>query len=263
MGTLLAVLLTSSCAQLHAQMDGAERNVSDPATSATSPLETVSWANLNGMVSVLVRNTSDQVLQHAEAVITLENDRGVTVGTNAAEAAQQTTFEGRCCTATNLPPGATFGFYIYSGGADVSGVDIDYKNISFGSGGSAGGRELTVRPLALVDNRDGTVARAVVGVKDGPVDVAVIQAVIHDPQDRFLTVISGTWFCFAPRTPRTIRMQLYQAVPAGSTIASMSAVSVPSSDIAGDANSTRGCAPAQQREWLRSETRAGTPAGAR
>ena len=233
------LMLLCSCSQINAQMSGAEVSDDRPATRSAPILETVDWANLNGMISVLVRNNSGRILRRADAIITLQDTEGVTIGSSANKIV-----EGSCCTAVDVPPGATFGFYLYNGDAgNVTGVQVDYKNAAWDAGGSKGGPQATVQPINLHSNRNGAVVSARVTAQGGPIDAAVIQAVLNGPDGEFLSVISGTWFCFVPGQPRRIWMQLFQQVPDGTTVDSISAFPKSDDVDGGDANPAGTCTP--------------------
>lgn len=234
----LAALLLSSCAQISAQMDGARVDGEASRSPVSQQLvSTVAWGQLGGMVSVLVRNDSGRVLSRADAVITLLNESGTAVGSSAT-----TTIGGDCCTALNVPPGESFGFYVWAGRDNaVTDVQVEYRNVVWGQSASRGGPQAPVEPLNLFENEAGTVASAIVRPRGGPIESAVMQAVINGPDGEFLAVISGTWYCFLPQEPRKIWMQLYQRVPEGSEIASVTAFPKPDDMSGGDANAQDRC----------------------
>ncbi|MFB9311834.1 hypothetical protein [Nocardioides plantarum] len=242
---LALLLLTSGCAQLGAQMDGAEQDGAGSSASVdTHVLETVEWGQVNGLLSVLVRNTTDRVLRHADAVISVKGRDGTALGSTAAS-----TIEGRCCTAIEVAPGASFGFYFYlDDAASVGQVDVTYKNVLWAAAGRTRSSQTSIAPLRLQDNAAGTLLVADVTTKGDPIDAAVVQALIDGPDGKFLAVISGTWFCFAPgAVPDRIKMQLYTKVPRGSTVRSVTAFPLPDKDAAaesaGRANLQGSCDP--------------------
>ena len=242
---LALLLMTSGCSQLGAQMDGAEQDVApDPAAVNADVLETVEWGEVNGLLSVLVRNTTDRVLRRADAMISVKGKDGASLGSTAA-----TTIEGRCCTAIEVAPGATFGFYFYlEDAASVEQVDVTYKNVLWAAAGRTQSSQTSIEPWRLMDNSAGTLLIADVTTKGEPIDAAVIQALIDGPDGTFVAVISGTWFCLAPSAkPRRIKMQLYTQVPRGSTVKSVTAYPLPdkaaAAAIAGQANLQGSCDP--------------------
>ena len=244
LAAFLCLTLLTSCSQIEDQLSGAQVSTDERDTvSVESDIQTVSWANLNGMVSVLVRNVSDRLLRHADAVITVQDASGATVG--ASSVAE--TVSGRCCTAVDVPPGGEFGFYLYAAPEDdVQGVDISYRNLVWDSASSQGGPRTQITPVNLYANRNGSVVGADVVTWGGPIDEAVVQAVIDDADGSFLAVISGTWFCFQPGPARRIRMQLFQPLPEGAEVATITAFPRSGAETGGDANVEGSCDPAAQ-----------------
>jgi hypothetical protein len=242
LATLALLLATAGCSQLGAQMDGAEQDdAKDPVAAATNVLETVEWGEVNGLLSVLVRNKTDRVLRRADAVISVSNSDGVAIGTSA-----ETTIEGRCCTAVEVPPGGSFGFYFYlDDAASVDEVDVSYKNVLWAAASRTRASQTSIVPVRLVGNSAGTLVAADVTTRGEPIDAAVVQALIDGPDGAFLAVISGTWFCFAPGAPDRILMQLYTTVPEGSTVRSVTAFPLPetATESPGQANTQRSCDP--------------------
>lgn len=236
---LATIVVLPGCSQVQAQMDGAERSSSERTVSNDSLLETVEWGQVNGLLSVLVRNNTDRVLRRAEAIVSVRNTKGVAVGSSADK-----TVEGPCCTAVEVPPGGTFGFYFYAGDtSQVEAVDVAYKNVQWSDAGVSGGSAATIEPAHLFYNSEGSAVTADVTAQGGPIDAAIVQAVIDGPDGNFITVISGTWFCFVPGPPRRILMQIYTALPEGSRIRSVTAYPRPDGVTGGAANPEASCDP--------------------
>lgn len=236
----LVAAALSGCSQVQAQMDGAERSVSDESANRQALLETVEWGQVNGLVSVLMRNNSDRILRRADAVVSVRNDSGVAFDNSAS-----VTVEGRCCTAIEVPPGGTFGFYFYAGDTTaVDSVDVTYQNVQWADAGSSGESVASIVPAHLYRNSEGSAVSADVTALGGPIDAAIVQAVVDGPDGEFLTVISGTWFCFVPGPARRIRMQIYTPLPRGSTTRTVTAYPRPDGLTGGDANPDLSCDPA-------------------
>lgn len=199
--------------------DLGDRAGDDPGTSAQVPptdpiIETVGWAVLDGMVSVLVRNPTDQVLRRARAVITVVD------GDGRAVAATATADERRCCTASDVPPDAVFGFYVQLQDPTVvvREVSMDYEDVSWAPGASEGGPVATATPVSLVPTTRGALVTAEVTTTGGPIPRAVVQAVLDAPDGSFLAVVSTTWDCLAPDRPQEVAMELFHRVEAGTSI---------------------------------------------
>jgi hypothetical protein len=237
----LALVLVSGCAQISDQMEGAEVDATPDHAAAVSVMETVDWAELDGLVSVLVRNPTTRMLHRAEAVITVTNSEGEEVATSGRRV-----YEGPCCTAVDVPPGGTFGFYLYTGDVEgeVEDVEVTYKNMAWGAAGSGGGPVATATPVRIGPNPLGTLAVADVTTQGGPVDQAIVQAVLQGPDDELVAIISGTWTCFQSGPPTRIKMQLYQAAPPGTEIRSVSVYPDDQRAQGGDANVLAACGDA-------------------
>lgn len=241
---LVLPLLVSGCSEVTAQMDGAEQEPtagSGPDTAAQTVLTTVEWGEVNGLLSVLVRNDTDRVLRRADAVITVRNDAGVAIGSSAA-----TTIEGRCCTAVEVPPGALFGFYFFLGdAATVDQVEVTYKDVLWADAGRNAASQTSIELVDLHDNAAGSAVFADVTTQGEPIEAAVVQALVDGPDGAFEAVISGTWFCFSPGPPDRIAMQLYTTLPPGSSVRSVTAFPLESAadTTAGTANRDSTCDP--------------------
>jgi len=238
----LALTLLSGCAQISDQIDDAEAETVSDEIAAPSVMETVDWAELEGLVSVLVRNPTERMLRRAEAVITVHTPEGEELATSPRQV-----YEGACCTAIDVPPGGTFGFYLFTGDVEgaVEDVEVSYKNVSWGDAASGGGPVATAVPVQLSSNRLGTLAIADVTTRGGPVDTAVVQAVLEDPDGSLVAIISGTWDCFQPGTPTRIEMQLYQTAPPGTEIRSVTVYPDNQRERGGDGNVLESCEVAQ------------------
>ncbi|WKN47255.1 hypothetical protein [Nocardioides sp. Arc9.136] len=214
----LVVTLTG-CSAISDQLAGEEVDptAATTAASAGSLLETVGWAELDGLVSVLVRNPTDRVLRRAEAVVTLRDPRGTALASTAV--ATRGGGDG-CCTVRSLRPGATYGVYVGVDGpaSEVASVDVTYRDVSWSDG--AGVPEVRAEPVRIEEGPRGSVVLADV-TADADVPSAVVQAVVTDPGGGLVAVVSGTWSCFAPGGTRRIFMQLFRRVPRGSVVDSV------------------------------------------
>ncbi|WP_139977280.1 hypothetical protein [Nocardioides litoris] len=233
---LATVLATGGCAQVRDQLDGAvDESYADQRAETEGLLETVEWGQVDGLVSVLVRNDADRVLRRADAVVTLSTADG---------SAGPTTVAGGCCAVVGVPPGATFGFSFYAAdAAEAAVVDLQvvYRDQRWGDAGSSGSGTATATPVGLVPNAWGSVVQTDVTTHGVPVDVAVVQAVVDGPDGRLATVVSGTWTCFVPGPPRRVDLQAWTPLPAGSTVRSTTVLAQSETDVGGDANAAVGC----------------------
>jgi hypothetical protein len=223
-GALIGLVAVSGCSDISAQLSGEQ--VSDPmqAEEVVTPLlETVSWGEVDGMLSVVVRNPRERTLRHATAVFVARDSAGVTVGSSTSSAKK-----GTCCTVYDLQPDASYGFYFDVGvdAGNVAEVEVTYRDVAWRAGASAPVPAMRGAPVALTANALGAVVLADVTTPESPVPQAVAQAFLNGPDGDFIAVVSGRWACFEAGVPRRIKMQLYHPLPAGTTVESVVAYPV-------------------------------------
>jgi hypothetical protein len=223
-GVLVGLVALSGCSDIAAQLSGEQ--VTDPELSEdlVSPLlETVSWGEVDGMLSVVVRNPGDRTLRHATAVFVARDADGVTVGSSTSSAKK-----GTCCTVYDLQPDAEYGFYFDVGvdAGQVAEVEVNYRDVAWRTGKTDPVPAMRGAPVALTANTLGAVVVADVTTPASPVRQAIAQAFLDGPDGEFIAVVSGRWTCFAPGVPRRIQMQLYHPLPAGTTVDSVVAYPV-------------------------------------
>ncbi|MDN4174394.1 hypothetical protein QWY28_15630 [Nocardioides sp. SOB77] len=210
-------LSLSGCSTISDQLAGSEVDptATSAAASAGSLLETVSWAELDGLVSVVVSNPTERVLRRADAVITLRDSRGTALASSVTRMR-----EDGCCTVRSLRPGGTYGLYVgtVDEGAEVADVEVTYRDVSWSS---APLPEVGAEPVRIEEGPRGSVVLADVTAEEA-VPSAVVQAVVTDPDGGLVAVVSGTWTCFAAGDTRRIFMQLFRRVPQGSLVESVS-----------------------------------------
>ncbi|WP_193612675.1 hypothetical protein [Nocardioides lijunqiniae] len=223
-GGLVGLLTLSGCSDISAQLSGEQ--VTDPELSAklVSPLlETVSWGEVDGMLSVVVRNPGERTLRHATAEFVARDADGATVGSSTSSEKK-----GTCCTVYDLQPDQEYGFYFDVGvdAGQVAEVDVAYRDVAWRTGQTAPVPAMRGAPVTMTSNTLGAVVVADVTSPASPVGQAVVQAFLDGPDGDFIAVVSGRWTCFKAGTPRRIQMQLYHPLPAGTTVESMVAYPV-------------------------------------
>ena len=185
-----------------------------PTEAAARPiLVTRDWGVVDGMLSVVVRNTTDRTLRSAAAVVTAR-DRNDVLISSSLEAP-----DGGCCAVTELPPGQEFGFYVDIGDTadDISRVDVSYRDVMWATAADTSPTPLVGKPVRLDGNGKGAIAVAEITSSVRMVPQASVQAFLTDSDGQFLAVVSGRWYCFS-KGRHEIRMQLLHPVPAGTTI---------------------------------------------
>lgn len=214
----MALALTALVASLAgcAQLTGADADVADPTagtTGSTDVLATQEWGELDGLVSVLVRNDGDRTLRRATAVVTAVDERGVTLASSAVQSAR-----GDCCTVLDLPPGTTYGLYFDTqvDPAAIADVEVRYRDVSWANDETIS--SVTAESVGIRGSAEGTVVLADVTPAGTAVDVATVQATLARPDGTFLAVVSGRWHCFPADQVQRIEMELLHPVPAGTTV---------------------------------------------
>jgi hypothetical protein len=213
--TAAGTLALAGCSQISDQLGGSSGSP-DAEPVATSPiLVTKHWAVNDGMLSVVVQNTSDRTLRYADGVITARSDDNELLALSADGS------DRGCCGVVDLPPGGDFGFYLdVEGGDRISRVEVSYRNVSWDVADQAADTTavstVSARPVRV--ERDGRTTvvladlRATRGVRQ-----VVAQAFLTSADGDFLAVISGRWQCLVPGT-RRIQMQLFHPIPAGAKV---------------------------------------------
>lgn len=217
----MALTLAALAASLTgcAQLTGADADVEDPTAGtagSTDVLATQEWAELDGLVSVLVRNDGDRTLRRATAVVTAVDERGVTLASSAVQSARSD-----CCTVLDLPPGTTYGLYFDTqvDPAAIADVEVRYRDVSWANDDTA--PSVTATSAGIRGTAEGTVVLADVTPAGTAVDLATVQATLARPDGTFLAVVSGRWHCFPADQVQRIEMELLHPVPDGTTVTSV------------------------------------------
>ncbi|HEU5038708.1 MAG TPA: hypothetical protein VFT70_17005 [Nocardioides sp.] len=210
------VLTTTGCSAISDQLSGAEVPTAEATTSGgdTAPiLQTTGWGVVDGMLSVVVWNTSDRTLRYAEGVVTARTDDNQLVASSLEYS------DAACCQVEALAPGESYGFYVDVGdrASDITQVDVTYRNVSWASATEVDHHDqVTARPVALRDGTLGAVAVADI-TSDTAIPTVVAQAFLTDPDGKLVAVVSGRWTCVEPGQ-RRFYMQLFHDVPPGTRI---------------------------------------------
>ena len=207
-------VLGSGCDQVSTKLDrGAAAEPVAEVAPARPILVTQEWGVIDGMLSVVVRNTTDRTLRSAEAVITAR-DRNDVLAVSSLEAR-----DGVCCSVADLPPGQEFGLYVDVGDSaeQIGRVDVAYRDVAWASAEESPVSALEARPVQLDGDGEGAVVVAKVQTDEPMVAQASVQAFLNGPDGTFLAVVAGRWYCFSQGS-HEIRMQLLHPVPAGTTV---------------------------------------------
>jgi hypothetical protein len=214
---VLGLLGLTGCSEISAQMQDAQVTSVDPAAADAGPiLVTQQWGVVDGMLSVVVTNTSDRTLRYANATITARDAQDVLVASSAS------TKDGSCCPVVDLPPGEQFGFYFDAGSsaAAISAVDVVYRDVAWAPTSTDPAPKFTAEPKAIEPNSLGAVVVADVKTSGGSAAQVSAQAFLTDANGDFIAVVSGRWDCFT-EGDREIRMQLFHPVPEGTRVESV------------------------------------------
>ncbi len=215
----LACLLLAGCSDVAAQLEGRDDLSRSTEVLPEPILTTLGWGELNGLVSVIVRNPTKQVLRRADAEITVLDAAGRTLASSNTSG-----IEAECCTAVNVPPGAVVGFYVQvpDGEVSVSGVAIRYRDVTWSDTTMFGGPVAEATATRLRPNRLGTQVLAEVATSGGIIERAVVQATIVDRSGDLIAVVSTTWDCLRPDEATAVRLQLFHRVPGTARIGGVS-----------------------------------------
>jgi hypothetical protein len=217
--SLLVVMLTvvgllgAGCSQISAQMNGVTVTSAPTEPPAQPILVTRDWGVVDGMLSVVVKNTIGRTLHSADAVVSARDENDVLVATSLEGP------EGGCCPVVDLPPGQQFGFYLDVGdsASEISHVDVAYRNVAWAAANAVTENPLRAHPVRLESDASETVVVADVQSTAAMVPQASVQAFLTGPAGEFVAVVAGRWFCFS-EGHHEIRMRLLHAVPSGTTI---------------------------------------------
>ncbi len=222
---------SSGCSDLRAQLEGAE--VVEPSVDASyaalpTVLETAEWSETDGLVSVIVRNDNDRDLRTAEVTMTARDENGEVLGTYGTSSMGG---DSSCCTVQSLAPGEEFGLYFAVGeGSDrIDDVELTYSRLAWAqkpsgspSPEASDGTAVRARATDFVIQQDQTVVRATVEVGEEDIPRALVQAVLRGRSGKLIAVVTGRWSCFEADSTRRIRMELFQPVPLGTGVDSVS-----------------------------------------
>lgn len=214
---VLSGLLVSGCSTIRAQVDGSTRT--DSATIEVRPvLETAEWAVNDGLVSVMVRNDDSRMLRTATVALQAVDADGVLVGVYDADTMAG---ESACCTVLDLEPDEEFGLY-FAVGKDaerIAEVDLSFTEISWAKAGAEAAEPVAAAlPQDTMLGPDRTVVAARVETGDEDVPRALVQAVLRGRAGKLIAVVTGRWSCFEAGEVRRIRMELFQRVPIGTAV---------------------------------------------
>lgn len=211
----VAALATSGCSAVSDQLDRGEDSSSGATTVETLPLlATRAWGVVDGLLSVVVQNTTDRTLRYATGYVTARTADDEIV-TESLES------DPSCCEVLELGPGEEYGFYLDVGerASEISDVEVGYRNFTWAPADDPESPpdDVRARPVRLELGRSGAVVRADL-VSRSRHDEVVAQAFLTDADGDFLAVVSGRWTCLVPGR-RAIDMQLFHPLPAGAKVA--------------------------------------------
>lgn len=182
----------------------------------------------DGMLFVEVENRSTATIKAARVLITARGAAGDTI------VAATGRLGSRCCTIYALPPGRRYGLFVSLRGSTepVASVQVTYldRSVVADHGRAAG---VAVRHPVLRIGRGDAVVRATLVTPRHTGPYTVGQAFLADRRGRLVGVISGRFYCFRPRTPKTVFMHLLHPVPPGTRIVGVAAYPVPAGEPTG------------------------------
>ncbi|MEQ4524061.1 hypothetical protein [Nocardioides kribbensis] len=215
------LLALGGCADLRAQVAGAADAPASGAAEAPDVLTTSEWAVTDGLLSVLVRNEEDRTLRTAEVTLEAFDRDGVSLGTWSASAMVG---QDACCTVTDLAPGEIYGLYFPVGVdvGEVAAVDLDYRDVAWQPAATdQDSSTASATGLASDLNASRTVVNADLTVGSADIPQALVQAILRGVDGQLVAVVTGVWTCLTAFEVRPIEMQLFQGVPEGTVVDSI------------------------------------------
>lgn len=220
-------LVLAGCSDMREQVNGSsvepDSQSDSPTVGITPLLETAEWAVTDGLLSVVVRNDNDRTVRTAKVALTAYSEQHAPV---AAVAGDSMVGESGCCTVVDVAPGDVFGLYFALGdvvGAEVADIELAFSDIAYAE-------TEAVDPPSFVATAQGTALKGssttvAATLQNGPkpVPLAVVQAVLRGRTGKLVAVVTGRWTCFAPEEMRPVRVELFQPVPRGTVVDTITA----------------------------------------
>ena len=177
-----------------------------------SPLEVVSWGRARGQLAIVVRNTSDRLIDRARVRITARDEDGAVLQTTTG------TPRDVCCTVVGLPPDEEFALFalIKKGVGEIAGVEV--TPVSVEDSPPARAATAVVTEPRLLRETDDTIVTATVRARGRLSGYVSVAAVLTDRDDNVAQVISGRFYCFEPGRPREVWLHLFHTVPQSLTL---------------------------------------------
>jgi hypothetical protein len=191
-------------------------------TNPRTRLKVDTWGyTADGLLSVIVSNVGDATVRTARAIISATDAYGNLVA--SVSAPQGTALGTRCCTIIGLAPGQRYGLYSDVGTRmpRVKAVSVQYTSVRTDNGENVASPVASIsRPSLQIKGSQTTVFVTLTMSKvAGP--YITVQALLNGPHNEFLGVISGGFYCLPANTKRSIKLQFFHPVPAGSTVDSV------------------------------------------
>lgn len=213
-----ACIFAICAAGLLAGCSGSAESSAPVATGSLAPshpygLRVTDWAVNDGLLSVVVHNDSNDTIRSARALITAKDAHGNIIASYSSPLSE------KCCTVIELPPGRSFGLYADLGpsAARTSGVSVNWLDVSLERDGNTSPR-VAVKNISLTTGAGTATVQATFTLQGSGGPYVAGQAFLTDSSGKFVSLISGRFYCFVPGQSRTVRMVLFHPVPAGTRV---------------------------------------------
>ncbi|CAN5224491.1 hypothetical protein BH09ACT12_BH09ACT12_08700 [soil metagenome] len=219
----VAALALSGCAEVRDQMSGASVESESETVGLTPLLETAEWSVTDGLLSVIVRNPGPRTVRSARVMLAAFSSQHARIATVGGDTMLT---ESSCCTVVSLGPGEEFGLYFAVGdevGARVSDIELSYSDISYTPGSPTRAAPIIAAAHRTLLNPTRTTVTATLHAGAVAVPLTVVQAVLRGRSGRLIAVVTGRWTCLRAEEDRPIRIELFQPVPAGTTVSTVTA----------------------------------------
>jgi hypothetical protein len=189
-----------------------------PTATPTAPAvpgpQLVAWGRTDGLVSLVIRNTSAREIRSATVEISVFDRQHRLIRSTTGPA------RSTCCSVLRLPPGRPYGLFVNLGpqAPAVGSVTVRYASVVTGPWPRRTPTRIVAGHAWLERTRDDAIVHATLTAR-GPLRPFIVgQAILTGPGGHLRAVISGRFYCFRNGTTRELRMQLLHPVPPGTRI---------------------------------------------
>lgn len=190
------------------------------AEQAPQQLPVTAWGGTGHELAVVIENDTGRTVEQAQVTIVGLDESGNPVTSFSSEAADP------CCSILGLPASSPYGLFATLDRPvdELSAVEVRLDAVTLADEVPP---RLDVERSSLELTADDAVVTARLSPRGDVTPYIVGQAVLVDADERPVGVISGRFYCFDDREPRTVRMELLRPAPPGTAIGQVMAYPIP------------------------------------